>query len=77
MLSLVRLFATPGGLYPSGSSVHEMSQARILEWVLFPSPGDLPNPEIELMSPVSLVLQVDPLPTKPPGKPKSMGPTEL
>ena len=26
---------------PSGSSVHEIPQARILEWVAFPSPGHL------------------------------------
>ena len=30
------------------SSVHETPQARILEWVAFPSPGDLPNPGIKL-----------------------------
>ena len=30
-----------------GSSVHGISQARILEWVAIPSPGDLPNPGIE------------------------------
>ena len=35
----------------SGSSVHGISQARILEWVPFPSPGDLPDPEIEPASP--------------------------
>ena len=34
-----------------GSSVHGISQARILELVPFPSPGDLPDPRIE---PVSL-----------------------
>ena len=33
---------------PPGSSVHGISQARILEWVAIPSPGDLPYPEIEL-----------------------------
>ena len=33
-----------------GSSVHGISQARILEWVAFPSPGDLPHPGMELMS---------------------------
>ena len=27
-----------------GSSVHGILQARILEWVAFPYPGDLPNP---------------------------------
>ena len=26
---------------PPGSSVQGISQARILEWLLFPSPGDL------------------------------------
>ena len=35
-----------------GSSVHGPSQARILEWTAFPSPGDLPNPGIgSLVSP--------------------------
>ena len=32
---------------PLGSSVRGISQARILEWVAFPSSGDLPNPGIE------------------------------
>ena len=32
----------------------------------FPSPGDLPNPEIESRSPT---LQADALPSEPPGKP--------
>ena len=32
---------------PSGSSVHGISQARILEWLPFPAPGDLPNPGIK------------------------------
>ena len=35
-----------------GSFVHEISQARILEWVVpFPSPEDLPNSGTELASP--------------------------
>ena len=34
-----------------GSSGHGISQARILEWVAFPSPGDLPNPRTEPASP--------------------------
>ena len=41
---------------PPGSSVHGISQARILEWVTISTPGDLPDPRIEpvsLMSPVS------------------------
>ena len=39
---------------PPGFSVHGILQARILEWVTFPPPGDLPDPGIEpksLMSP--------------------------
>ena len=49
---------------PPGSSIHEIFQARIPEWVAIPSPGDLPNPEIELGSPA---LQVDSLLSAPPG----------
>ena len=40
--------------------------ARILEWVAFPSPRDLPNPGIK---PRSAALQVDSLPAEPAGKP--------
>ena len=39
---------------PPGSSVPAILQARILEWLLCLSPGDLPDPGIEplsLMSP--------------------------
>ena len=32
---------------PPGSSVHGISQTRILEQLPFPTPGDLPNPGIE------------------------------
>ena len=45
-----------------GSSVHGSLQARILEWVAVPSPGDLPNPGIRPISPVSLHWQADSLP---------------
>ena len=45
------------------SSVPGISQARILEWEPFPSPGDLPNPEVEPGSPAS---QADSLPSEPP-----------
>ena len=47
-----------------GSSVHGILQARILE--PFPSPGDFVDPGIEHGSPA---LQVDSLPSEPPGKP--------
>ena len=44
----------PYGSSPPGSSVHGILQARILEWVAVPPPGDLPDPGMEpasLMSP--------------------------
>ena len=53
---------------PTDYTVHGILQARILEWVPFPSPGDLPNPEIKPRSPT---LRVDSLPAEPPGKPKN------
>ena len=43
-------------------------QARILEWVASPPPGDLLNLEIELRF---LTLQVDSLTSESPGKPKN------
>ena len=48
-------------------TVHRILQARILEWVAFPSPGDLSNSGIEPRSPA---LQEDSLPAEPQGKPK-------
>ena len=51
---------------PPGSSIYMVFQARILEGVAFPSPGDLPDPGNEPGSPA---LQVDPLPTELAGKP--------
>ena len=42
---------------------------RILEWVAYPSPGDLPDSGIELGSPA---LQADSLPAWLPGKPTEM-----
>ena len=41
---------------PPGSSVHGILQARILEWVLYPPPGDLPDPGIKPMSLISPAL---------------------
>ena len=55
-----------------GSSVHGILQARILEWVAIPSPGDLPDPGMEPPSPVSPGLQADSLPAEPPGKPSEI-----
>ena len=47
---------------PMDYTVHGILQARILEWVAFPSPGDIPNPGIKPRSPT---LQVDSLPAEP------------
>jgi len=58
---------------PPGSSVHGILQARILDWLTIPfsrgsslTQGIFPDPGIELRSPA---LQVDSLPSEPPGKP--------
>ena len=51
----------PCGLH----TVHGILQARILEWVAFPSPGDLSNLGIKPRSPS---LQADSLPTELSGK---------
>ena len=48
--------------YSMDYTVHGILQARILEWVTVPSPGDLPNPGIEPRSPA---LQADSLPSEP------------
>ena len=55
-----------------GSSVHGILQARILEWVAIPSPGDLPNPGMEPGSPT---LQTDSLLSELPGK-RRLDPSE-
>ena len=57
-LQSCQLFATLWTVTP-GSAVHGILQARILEWVARPPPGDLPDPGIEPESPT---WQVDSLP---------------
>ena len=51
LLSFVRLFCSPMECSTLASSVHRISQARILEWVAFPSLENLPDPGTELTSP--------------------------
>ena len=46
-----------------GSLVHGILQARMLEWLPCPLPGNLSYPGTELASPASPALQVDSLPT--------------
>ena len=65
-LSRVLLFAIPWTVvYQASQSVGFSGQ---VSWsgLPFPSPGDLPDPGIELSSPA---LQADALPSEPPGKP--------
>ena len=47
---------------PVDCKAHGILQARILEWVAFLSPEELPNPGIESRSPT---LQEESLPAKP------------
>ena len=64
-LSRVRL-GEPMDCSTPSFSVHGISQAWILEWVVFPTPGDLPHLGIELASPA---LEGRFFTTEPPGKP--------
>ena len=43
----------PLGYSPPGSSVHEIFQAKVLERLLFPSPGGPSDPGIKPMFPVA------------------------
>ena len=48
-----RTLRDPRDCSPPGSSVHGISQARILGWVAISLPGGLPNTALELMTPAS------------------------
>ena len=50
---------------PPDSSIHGIFQARVLEWVAIPSPGDLSDPGIKPRSPA---MQAAALPSEPPGE---------
>ena len=54
---------------PPGSSVHGLSQARILEWGAVSSSGGLPDPGIEPKFPASPALAGGLFTLVPPGKP--------
>ena len=60
LLQLCPALSDPIDCSLPGSSVHEILQARILEWVAR-SPGDLPDPGLEHKSPA---LQSDSLPSE-------------
>ena len=63
---LCLILCDPLDCSPPGSSVHGIFQARILEPVPFPTPGDLPNSGMELVSPA---LSDELFTAEPPGKP--------
>ena len=64
-LSRVRLFATPWTVAYQASPPMGFSRQEYWSGLPFPSPGDLPNPEIEPGSPA---LEADALTSEPPGK---------
>ena len=54
LYSVAQLYLTlcnPMDYSPPGSYVHGIFQARIMELVVISTPGDLPNPGIEPVSP--------------------------
>ena len=64
-LSRVRLFATPWAVAHQTPPSMGFSRQEYWSGLPFPSPGDLPDPGIELGSPA---LQADALPSEPAGK---------
>ena len=75
VLSHVQLFY-PINCSPPGFSVRGIFQARILEGLPFPTPGDHPNPGIRPISLASPTLQADSLPLEPPGSPAAAAAAE-
>ena len=69
-LSVMSNSATPWTIALQAPLSMGILQAKILEWVASPPPGDLPNPGIKPRSPA---VQVDSLPSEPPWKPKNTG----
>ena len=57
---------TPGTVAHQAPLSMELSRQEYWNGLLFPSPGDLPNPRTEPGSPA---LQADVLPSEPPGEP--------
>ena len=68
LLSRAHLSATPWTVVYRAPLSMEFSRQEYWSVLPFPSPGNLPNPEIEPGYPT---LQADALPYDPPGKPKS------
>ena len=66
LLSRVRLFATSWTVAHQALLSMEFSRQEYWSGLPFPSPADLPDPAIKTQSPA---LQMDSLPSEPPGKP--------
>ena len=66
MLSRVQLSATPWTLADHAPLSMGFPRQEYWSGLPIPSPGDLPNPGIQ---PVSPAFQADSLPSEPPGKP--------
>ena len=66
LLSRVLLFVTPWTVAHQAPPSMGFSRQEYWSWLLFPSPGDIPNPGIEPRSPA---LQADALTSEPPGSP--------
>ena len=56
------LFVTPWTVACQAPLSMEFSRREYWSWLPCPPPGDLPNPGIELASPVAPALQADSLP---------------
>ena len=69
MLSHIQLFCKPVDCITPGSSVHGVSQARILKWVSVSFSRGLPDPGIKSKSPDSPTLVGGFFQPAPPGKP--------
>ena len=69
LLSRVQLFATPWTVTYQAPLSMGFSRYEYWNGLPFPSPGDLPNPWIESVSPS---LQADALPSEPPGNEGSL-----
>ena len=68
MLGHVQLFDTPGNVAHQAPLPIEFSRQECWSGVPFPTPGDLPEPEIEPESLASPALAGGSLPLVPPGK---------
>ena len=69
MLSHVRLFMTPRTAAHQAPLSMEVSRQEYWNGLSFPAPGDLPDPGIKPLSPLSPALAGGFFATVPPGKP--------